>query len=108
QYFDLFEQRVSVTDVCLQLDRAESTVVKYLVAWLQLHRVTDIDPWVAPETQQRVQEAMRIHGAQRLKPLFEHLEESVSYDTLRIVVTAWGIEHGGNSAESQAESAESE
>jgi len=92
EYLDLFEERVSMEDAALQLDRSLDTVSRYLAEYLETRRETDIDCWVPPAMQQRVRSAIGEIGAERLKPLFEHLKGEVSYAHLRIVVTAWTIE----------------
>jgi ATP-dependent DNA helicase RecQ len=92
EYFDLFEQGLSIEDVANQLDRSVDTVSKYLGEYVKTHRIVDIDPWIAPEVQQRVREAIGQVGCERLKPVFEHLESSVDYARIRIVATVWQIE----------------
>jgi ATP-dependent DNA helicase RecQ len=92
EYFDLFDERVSMEDAALQLDRSMDTVSRYLAEYIETHRRTDIDCWVPRAMQERVRSAIGELGAERLKPLFEHLQSEVSYAHLRIVVTLWNIE----------------
>ena len=92
EYFDLFEQGVSIEDVANQLDRTVDTVSKYLGEYIKAHRITDIDPWIPPKLQELVQQAIGQVGCERLKPVFEHLEGQVDYARIRIVATAWEIQ----------------
>ncbi len=93
EYFDLFEQGLSIDDVANQLDRAVDTVSKYLAQYLRAHRITDIDVWVPPEMQTRINAALGQHGHVRLKPIFEHLGGLVDYARIRVVATVWEMEH---------------
>jgi ATP-dependent DNA helicase RecQ len=92
EYFDLFEQGLSIEDVANQLDRSVDTVSKYLGEYVKTHRVMDIDPWISPDVQRRVREAIGQVGCERLKPVFEQLESTVDYARIRIVATVWQLE----------------
>jgi ATP-dependent DNA helicase RecQ len=92
-YFDLFEQHVSLEDAAVQLDKSVDTVSRHLSDYLRAHRLTEIGAWVTLDEQQRTREAIGRLGAERLKPLFEALEGTVPYARLRIISTAWQIEH---------------
>jgi ATP-dependent DNA helicase RecQ len=92
RYFELFDQGLSVDDVCLQLDRAQSTVTQYLEQYIRLHRITDIDRWVKPAVREQVRASIARLGNERLKPLFEDLNGQISWDELRLVSAAWDIE----------------
>jgi ATP-dependent DNA helicase RecQ len=93
EYFDLFEQGMSIDDVANQLDRTADTVSKYLAQYLRAHRITDIDAWVAPDLQTNINAALGQHGHVRLKPIFEHLGGLVDYARIRIVATVWEMQH---------------
>lgn len=91
EYFDLFEQSLSMEDVAHQLGRSVDTVSKYLAMYLEAHRITDISPWVPPAMEHRINTAIGRLGCERLKPLFEHLDNEISYSHLRIAATAWNL-----------------
>jgi ATP-dependent DNA helicase RecQ len=91
EYFDLFEQGVSMEDAAQQLDRSLDTISKYLNSYVEAHRITDISAWVPPAMHQRINDAIGHHGTERLKPLFEHLNGEVSYAHIRIAVTVWNL-----------------
>jgi ATP-dependent DNA helicase RecQ len=93
EYYDLFEQELSIEEVAVQLDRSLDAVSRHLSTWLQIHRRTDLTPWVAPSIRMRVEDALGRLGAERLKPIFEELQGAVAYHVLRVIVTAWQIEH---------------
>ncbi len=96
-YFDLFEQGLSIDDICLQLNRSSSTVTQYLERYIRLHRITDLDNWVKPEVNARVLKAIGKVGNERLKPLFEHLKGEVSYDDIRLVAAVWDLQQDSDS-----------
>ena len=50
------------------------------------HGISDADAWVDPETFKRIHQAATEVGMERLKPIHEALEESVSYDEIRIAL----------------------
>ncbi len=99
EYFDLFEQGLSIEDVALQLDRAADTVGKYLAEYLKAHRISDIDAWIPRDVQQLVQQAIGQVGCERLKPVFEHLEGQIDYTRIRIVATAWELQQDSDNEE---------
>ncbi len=91
EYFDLFEQGLSMEDAAHQLGRSMDTVSKYLGMYVEAHRITDISPWVPLAMEKRINEAIGQLGSERLKPLFEHLKSEISYAHLRIAATAWNL-----------------
>lgn len=93
EYFDLFEQGLSMEDIAHQLDRTIDTVSKYLAQYLRAHRRTDINAWVPPGEQQSINAAIGQHGHVRLKPIFEHLGGKIHYARIRVVATVWEMEN---------------
>jgi ATP-dependent DNA helicase RecQ len=93
QAFPMFEEEASIEEVMQQLDRARSTVVKYLTTFLIERRIEDASPWVPKETIARIEEAVEHVGMQRLKPIFEHLNGEVDYDSIRIALTCRNNRH---------------
>lgn len=91
EYLEYFEQRIPVEEVADQLDRTADTVVKYLTAFLQRRRITDIGSWVPLIQQTRIEESLGRLGSERLKPLFEDLKGEIPYYVIRLVVTAWEL-----------------
>jgi ATP-dependent DNA helicase RecQ len=85
----LFEQGLSVAEVVKKMGRAQSTVSQYLSEYLAVRQITDATRWIDRETCESVAAAIAAVGPRPLKPLFDHLEGAVPYDTLRIVVQCW-------------------
>jgi ATP-dependent DNA helicase RecQ len=82
-----FRQGKSIAAVAAILDRAESTVRDYLCTYIYTERPGRIDTWVDQATLERITLAARQHGTQRLKPVFLALNQEVSYDVIRMVLT---------------------
>jgi ATP-dependent DNA helicase RecQ len=85
----LFEQGASIESAMERLGRARSTVVGYLVEWLRERGLDDSSPWIDADTVRRVEAAIEAVGAERLTPIFQHLEGTVDYERIRIVVACW-------------------
>jgi ATP-dependent DNA helicase RecQ len=85
--FPHFREGKSIAEVAQLLGRADSTVREYLCAFIHDTRPDRIDAWVDQVTQERIRSASRVHGSQRLKPIFLALNQEVPYDAIRIVLT---------------------
>ncbi len=93
EYFQLFEQGLSMEEVVQQLDRTLDTVGRHLNSYVEAHRITEIDAWIPPAMQERINAAIGQLGPERLKPLFEHLNSEIPYAHIRIAVTVWNLTH---------------
>lgn len=86
QAFNMFHRGASVQEVAEQMSRSPNTVIQYLVEYIQAEQPASIAPWVLDTVYRRVQDTIREVGADRLKPIFVALNESVPYDQIRLVV----------------------
>ncbi len=84
--FGLFAQGVSIEEIARSLDRVPSTVVKYLVAYINQERIEDPSPWVGEQTFHRVAEAVTQIGTDQLGPIHRALGGEVDYDLIRISI----------------------
>ena len=84
--FDLFEQGSSVEEVMQLVDRAQSTVFKYLEEYIKRKQLTHPTPWVDDEIHSRVREAVENVGMNGLRPIFEFLNGEISYEQIRVSV----------------------
>jgi ATP-dependent DNA helicase RecQ len=85
--FELFRKGRTVEQVMFKLQRKDSTVVEYLCDFIRRERPASIEAWVPAAVYERVANAARQVGADRLKPIFLFLNESVPYEQIRLVVT---------------------
>ncbi len=90
-YLQLFEEQLSMEEIAVQLDRTLETVSRHLAQYIETRRIRDIDMWVDPVVQQRVERSLERLGASGLKTLFDDLGGTVPYHELRIVAVAWGL-----------------
>ena len=84
--FDLFRQGQSIDQVTSATSRASTTVRDYLVEFITATVQSDPAPWVTETDYLRIRETCRSVGTERLKPIFEALNESIPYDQIRIAV----------------------
>ncbi len=92
EYYDLFEQELSIEEIAVQQDTSLETVSRHLVNWLQFQRRTDIGSWVSAAVQTRIEDSIGRLGPERLKPIFEDLRGEIPYHLLKIVVKVWELE----------------
>jgi ATP-dependent DNA helicase RecQ len=84
--FELFDRQWSVDQVADHMERAHSTVCRYLEHYIAARGITDPTRWVDARTVQRVEVAACYNDTGRLKPLYEAFHQQVSYEQIRIVL----------------------
>lgn len=83
--FALFSKGQTVLEVANVIGRAESTVQGYLEQFIREEKLEDPTAWVTGETARRVETAIEECGTGGLRPIYEHLNEEVPYEEIRIV-----------------------
>ena len=71
-------------------ERAEitmGTVVSHLLDLMQDEPISSIDGWLPLELQKRILSAADTVGREKLKPIFEHLEQAVPYEQIRLMLS---------------------
>ena len=91
QAFELFQQGKSVDEVSAILNRARSTTRGFLVEFIEQEQITDPSFWVPAPLIARVQEAAAQVGIEKMRPIFDLLGGTVSYDELGIVVACMRV-----------------
>ncbi len=81
--FRLFREGKSVAEVANVMSRATSTVAGYLSEFIRHDGVTDPSPWVPADLIPRIEAAVRKHGFERMRPIFDELNGEVSYELIR-------------------------
>ena len=81
----MFGEGAAIDEVAKATGRAVSTVSGYLVQYIEMHKPQNVRPWVDEATYEVVATAMDEVGTEGLRPIFEHLDEQVPYETIRIV-----------------------
>ena len=86
--FQLLQRGASIDDVVAATERTKSTVIGYLCEFIVQEKITDPGKWLSvdPNVSRRVRAAVGVVGSDKLKPIYEALNEEVSYDTIRVVL----------------------
>jgi len=82
----MFLEGRSIDEVVAATGRALSTVVRYLEDCIDMHEISEVTTWVGAETVQRVRAAKDKMGDTMLRPIFDHLNEEIPYDHIRIAL----------------------
>ena len=82
----MFARGASVEAVARSTGRKPSTVFGYLDEFVQAQRPDRVDAWVNDAIYKRVAEAAAVLAADRLRPIYEYLDETVPYEIIRVVV----------------------
>jgi ATP-dependent DNA helicase RecQ len=95
ELFVLFRKGMAVEEVMQKVGLARSTVMGYLEGYVRAERPDSIAAWVDRVTYERVREAARQVGLDRLKPIFLALGEKVAYDEIRLVTAHLAVQAEG-------------
>jgi ATP-dependent DNA helicase RecQ len=93
--FELFRKRASIEEVMQLMTYKRGTVLEYLTDYIRSEKPASIETWVQPPLYQRIQDAARQVGMERLKPIYLALGEQVPYDEIRLVVAHLQRQTGG-------------
>jgi ATP-dependent DNA helicase RecQ len=84
--YELFREGTTLDDVMQQMSLKRGTISEYLADFIRGERPKSIEAWVERNVYERVVEAARQVGTERLKPIFLALGEQVDYDVIRLVL----------------------
>jgi ATP-dependent DNA helicase RecQ len=94
---EMFARGESVERVQQSTSRARSTVMRYLVEFIEQEGISDGSPWIDDATLERIRAACRAAGVATLRPIFDALGGAVSYDEIRIAMACLRNEPAWNS-----------
>jgi ATP-dependent DNA helicase RecQ len=77
-----------IEDIAAEIGRTTGTVANYLAEHIERARPASLEPWVDDALRARVDAAIDAVGTERLRPIFEALNEEVPYWVIRLVVAA--------------------
>ncbi|MCA9094507.1 MAG: helix-turn-helix domain-containing protein, partial [Planctomycetaceae bacterium] len=80
----MFTEGASIEDVREAAGVTHPTIISYLEDYIEHEGITDPSRWIPPEIFAKISAAAETTGYSRLKPLFEALAGTVSYDYLHI------------------------
>jgi ATP-dependent DNA helicase RecQ len=84
---NMFRQRASLDDIVQVTERRPSTILAYLIEFIEHEQPARIDPWVPDAIYTRVIDAATRLSADRLKPIHDAFDGSVPYEIIRCVLT---------------------
>ena len=83
---ELFARGVSLPEASEALNRRPGTLGDYLAEYIRTNAIVDPSPWVEPGVAEKVKEAVKAAGADRLRPIFDYLDGQVPYETIRVCI----------------------
>jgi ATP-dependent DNA helicase RecQ len=86
QALGMFAHGEAVEAVQRETKRARSTVVGYLLEFIEQEGVSDASPWIDAAVLKRIHATCFKLQTDRLKPIFESLGGAVAYDQIRIAL----------------------
>jgi ATP-dependent DNA helicase RecQ len=85
-FFELYRGGMPVDEAAQRVGRARSTALQALVEFIEREPPETVRAWVDDQTYAMVAQTATKLNAERIKPIFEHLGGSVSYEQIRIVM----------------------
>ena len=87
----MFADGASVEEVVEKTSRAPTTISNYLAEHIENEGIEDPSTWVSSRMAEIIEESIERIGCERLKPVFEDLDGSVSYEDIRTVAACWKV-----------------
>ncbi len=84
--FPLLREGRPFEEIAEKADITVGTVVTHLLDLMHDEAISSIDCWLEIELQQRIIAAADVVGREKLKPIFEHLEQRVPYEHIRLTL----------------------
>jgi len=82
----LFARGMSIDEVARAVERAHSTVVEYLVSYINKEGLTEASPWVDERTYDRIADVVASLGSEPLGPIYRALGGEIPYDQIKISI----------------------
>jgi ATP-dependent DNA helicase RecQ len=83
----MLRQGCDLAEIAAAAEITTGTVVSHLLDLMQEESIPSIDGWVPVEVQRKIIEAADAVGREKLKPIYEHLQQSVDYERIRLVLS---------------------
>ena len=82
----LLKQQRPLEEIASKAGVTVGTVSNHLSELIQTEPVDSIDVWVPRDIQNRVLAAADVVGREKLSPIYEHLQQQIGYELIRIVL----------------------
>jgi ATP-dependent DNA helicase RecQ len=86
QALNMFSRGEAIDTVQAATSRARSTVLQYLVEFIEQEGISDGSPWIDDATLARIRAACQKLGFDKLKPIFDALGGTIDYDQIKIAL----------------------
>ncbi len=83
---EMFAQGASAEEVAQTISRAMRTTWGYLIEYVEKEKPASVSAWVADDQYERIIQATVELAADRLRPIFDHLNGEVPYEQIRLVL----------------------
>ena len=84
--FELFKKEKSLEEVAKETGRARATVLEYLTDYLERESSARVNAYIPESNFEKIKNAIESVGMERLKPIYLYLNETISYEDIRIAV----------------------
>jgi ATP-dependent DNA helicase RecQ len=84
--FALLDERSDLDTIRERIDRAPSTVVKYLLEYVEARQLTQPEPWLSSRALERVRQAVALTGSEKLRILFDALDQDIDFNDIRLAL----------------------
>ena len=86
---ELYKKGLSIDAIANERGVRSSRVVSHLAELIEKGQPVDIDRLVKPAIQKEIIAVIEEVGDEKLKPIYEYLQERYSYDDIRLVRAFW-------------------
>ncbi|WKN43764.1 DNA helicase RecQ [Tunicatimonas pelagia] len=83
--YDYYQQGKTIAEIARARNLSTNTISTHLAYFVQNGSV-DVTKLVDPATITKIEDAIYVHGNRALKPLKDSLDDSISYDEIRLVI----------------------
>lgn len=86
---ELYKKGLSIDAIANERGVRISRIVSHLAELIEKEQAVDIDRLVKPEIQKEIIAAIEKVGDEKLKPIYEYLQERYTYDDIKLVRAFW-------------------
>ena len=84
--FELYNKGMSISEMAEVRGIKEETIINHLCYLVEKGLSVDINKFVSKNNQNRIKKAMKKLGSEKLKPIFEELNEEIDYKDIKLTL----------------------
>lgn len=85
----LYQQGMNIEAIAEKRQFSVSTITNHLIELIEMNHPIDLNQLVSPAHQQQILQAIETIGSDLLKPIYEYLQETCSYEEIKLVRSWW-------------------